>query len=249
MHTIKVARRLAALGAIVALAGCGSVQQRQDAAISVELVVGAIKDDLREATSYLHWASAQPAKDDACKGMVNFDLGMVTVELNTLTTRNASGSVGATVPVSPFTLSLGASGSQDVTNTQTIRFVLAPKPTMTRAPAAREDPAARLDPAIYPITAGLRTLRNGLLSTSDKQPCILVGPMLDDPQQSKPFEGALVYTFALDAKAAGEGKVSFLIFSVGGATSSRAQASNKVSVTFSPTWGSTAWQQPQDDKL
>lgn len=243
MHSTSLCLRITTLGALVALTACGTAPPRPVDPVSVADVVSAIKVDLLVAQRYLRWAAGQAAKKNACQGMVSFTLGTVTVELNTLSTHIGSGSVGATVPLEPITVTLGASGSQEMTNTQTIRFVLATQDTLElNQETIDKDPAVNLLPSTYPITVGLRTLREGLLSASDKRPCVAVGPVVSDPKEAKGFEGALVYSFLLDAKSAGEGKVSFLVFSVGGGASNRAQTSNKVSVTFAPTPGSTAWQ-------
>lgn len=224
---------------VLALEGCQSIPQNEGKPARVADVVSAIKADIGIYQAYDAVAAAAKPLNNACQGIVGFNINNVKVSLTTQTDNTTSGTGSATLPVGSTMFGPSIGVSQETKGTQALTFTLYPK-TEPMPSAPREEPAA-IDADRYPIAASLQRLRDGLLEASQKKPCMSLVPPPDSDGKIKDDGGTYAFGFAVINQDSIGGTLKFLVFSLGATNTAQRQASNTITVTFKARPGSSAF--------
>ena len=214
-------RKFTAIASVaLALSGCATMPNgATNDTEPLDKILNRIKTDLAGYNAYAAAHANDEPLNNACSGRVKLDVSGVALQLATVTEKSVGGSLGAEVPIGSITLGLGGSRKYSTKNSQTLKFKLVP------APLASKDFAkyATLDNQ-GPFAKALINLRESLLKSSGNEPCFTF-PSGDD-------DNSVEFGFNVVREKGGEGKISFLIFSIGGAKSSSRDVGNTVTVKF-----------------
>lgn len=204
----------------VALGGCMTMPRGSTSvdAEPLDKVINRIKADIASYNAYAALHATETPLNNACGGHVNLRVSGVTVQVATITENSIGVEAGAEVPIGPVTLGLGGSGKNTKKQSQTLNFKLIPKPGEGIA-ADVDDPATR-----GPFANALVNLRESLLKSSANKPCFTF-PDGDD-------DNSIEFGFNLVRERGGEGKISFLIFSLGGSKNHSREVGNTITVQF-----------------
>ena len=155
------------------LPACSSVPQNEGTPASVAEVVKRIKEDLRHYAAYDAKHSKDLPLENACSGLVGFSIDNVRISLTTSIDRTAATSGSATLPVGGTSFGPSLSSSSEGKGSQVLTFTLYPKSGDKFGDVKDPDD---IDPETWPVTASLKTLRQGLLEGSYKEPCFALAP-------------------------------------------------------------------------
>ncbi|MFN3748659.1 MAG: trypco2 family protein [Sphingorhabdus sp.] len=206
--------------AMLGLAGCQTMPRGATTDTEpLDKILNRIKADLTGYNAYAAAHANDEPLNNACNGSVKLEVTGVALQLATVTEKSVGGSLGAEVPIGPVTLGLGASRKYSTKNSQTLNFKLIPSP-LTRAEVAQLSPIENQGP----FSKALIELRESLLKSSGNTPCFTF-PDGDD-------DNSIEFGFNLVREKGGEGKISFLIFSIGGENSSSRDVGNTITVKF-----------------
>jgi uncharacterized protein YceK len=210
------------------LSGCASIRNGPEfGTVKVEDVVRQIKTDINRYNVYAANVANDPPLSNACGGRVNFKISSVSVGLTTVTERSSSGTAGAEIPIGP--IKIGASGGLSASRkqSQTLKFKFIPKEANDSGngswKAVTDDEGG--------FTSVLINLRESLIKASDQKPCFTF-PAADKQDNS------IEFGFTVARGSTTGGKISFLIFNLGGERKFSRQASNTVTVSFKADEGS-----------
>jgi hypothetical protein len=231
----SVARRLLLSGLSLGLAACSSVPQNEGAPASIGEVVYQIKDDLHRYAAYNSKHVHDVPKNDHCGGVIGFDVANVKVSMTTSIDRTAGASASATLPVGSATFGPSFSTSFEGKNTQALTFTLYPKDDGKTDDVTDPD---TIDPAKWPIASNLKSLREGLLEGSYKEPCYALAPAAGADAGD-----TFVFGFTVTKQTQDGATLKFLVFSLGATNSVQRQAGNTITVTFKARPGSVGLQQ------
>lgn len=185
----------------------------------LDKILNRIKADLAGYNAYAAAHANDEPLNNACNGSVKLDVSGVALQLATVTEKSVGGTLGAEVPIGPVTLGLGASRKYSTKNSQTLNFKLIPAP-MSRAEVVQLAPLENQGP----FAKALIELRESLLKSSGNAPCFTF-PDGDD-------DNSVEFGFNVIREKGGEGKISFLIFSIGGEKSSSRDVGNTITLKF-----------------
>jgi hypothetical protein len=214
--------RKSALIAATALALSGCATMPRGATTDTEpldKILNRIKADLAGYNAYAAAHANDEPLNNACNGSVKLDVSGVALQLATVTEKSLGGTLGAEVPIGPVTLGLGASRKYSTKNSQTLNFKLIPAP-LSRADVVQLAPLENQGP----FAKALIELRESLLKSSGNAPCFTF-PDGDD-------DNSIEFGFNVIREKGGEGKISFLIFSIGGEKSSSRDVGNTITLKF-----------------
>jgi hypothetical protein len=222
---------LTAISLATSLSGCASIRNGPElGTVKVEDVVRQIKTDINRYNVYAANVANDPAISNACGGRVNFKISSVSVGLATVTERSSSGTAGAEIPIGP--VKIGASGGLTASKkqSQTLKFKFIPKEGTDSGngswKSVTDDEGG--------FTSVLINLRESLIKASDQKPCFTF-PAPDKQDNSIEFG----FTVARGSTAGG--KISFLIFNLGGERKLSQQAGNTVTVNFKALEGTSSF--------
>jgi hypothetical protein len=214
--------RKSALIAATALALSGCATMPRGATTDTEpldKILNRIKADLAGYNAYAAAHANDEPLNNVCNGSVKLDVSGVALQLATVTEKSLGGTLGAEVPIGPVTLGLGASRKYSTKNSQTLNFKLVPAP-LSRADVVQLAPLENQGP----FAKALIELRESLLKSSGNAPCFTF-PDGDD-------DNSIEFGFNVIREKGGEGKISFLIFSIGGEKSSSRDVGNTITLKF-----------------
>lgn len=220
---------LATVSVATLLSGCASIRNGPElGTVKVEDVVRQIKTDINRYNVYAANVANDPPLSNACGGRVNFKISSVSVGLTTVTERSSSGTAGADIPIGP--IKIGASGGLNASKkqSQTLKFKFIPKTATDSSngswKAVTDDEGG--------FTSVLINLRESLIKASDQKPCFTF-PAADKQDNS------IEFGFTVARGSTTGGKISFLIFNLGGERKFSQQAGNTVTVSFKAEEGSS----------
>lgn len=204
----------------LALSGCATMPSSATTDTEpLDKILNRIKADLAGYNAYAAAHANDEPLNNACNGSVKLDVSGVALQLATVTEKSLGGTLGAEVPIGPVTLGLGASRKYSTKNSQTLNFKLIPAP-LSRADVVQLAPLENQGP----FAKALIELRESLLKSSGNAPCFTF-PDGDD-------DNSIEFGFNVIREKGGEGKISFLIFSIGGEKSSSRDVGNTITLKF-----------------
>jgi hypothetical protein len=205
---------------VLALSGCATMPRGATTDTEpLDKILNRIKADLAGYNAYAAAHANDEPLNNACNGSVKLDVSGVALQLATVTEKSLGGTLGAEVPIGPVTLGLGASRKYSTKNSQTLNFKLIPAP-LSRADVVQLAPLENQGP----FAKALIELRESLLKSSGNAPCFTF-PDGDD-------DNSIEFGFNVIREKGGEGKISFLIFSIGGEKSSSRDVGNTITLKF-----------------
>ncbi len=219
---------------VLAIAGCQNIPQNEGKPATVADVVSAIKADIGVYQAYDAIAAAAKPLNNACQGIIGFNIDSVKVSLTTQTDNTTNGTGTATLPVGSTTFGPSIGASKETKGTQTLTFTLYPK--MEATPNEHREAPEAIDANRYPIAASLQLLRNGLLEASQKKPCMSLVP--PGGSAVKDDGGTYAFGFTVINQDTVGANLKFLVFSLGATNTAQRQAGNTITVTFKARPGS-----------
>ena len=224
---------LTAVSVATSLSGCTSIRNGPElGTVKVEDVVRQIKTDINRYNLYAANVANDPALPNVCEGRVNFKISSVSIGLTTVTERSSNGTAGAEIPIGP--IKIGASGGLTASKkqSQTLKFKFIPKEAEAKNSGNGSWKAVTDDEGGF--TSVLINLRESLIKASNQTPCFTF-PAAD--QQDNSIE----FGFTVARGSTSGGKISFLIFNLGGERKFSQQAGNTVTVSFKAEKGSSSF--------
>ncbi len=224
--------RLFIFCAPIALGACCSVPQNTGNPVEISEVVERVKADLQIYHKYAAAIEDESPLKNSCKGAVRFTIDSVQISLTTQTDITNSKSASLTLPVGSGTFGPTWGTSLETKNTQTLTFNVYPK--APEKPGSKKDSPGEIDEALFPISAGLKRLREGLLVASQKEECLSLIPIAKGAGSKAPDDPGNTYAFGFTVTKNSNrgGDFKFTLFSLGAASTTQKQAGNTITVAF-----------------
>lgn len=166
-------------------------------------------------------------KGEKCTGQIDFKVEKVKLTVLTEVENKGGANASLQVPLNIATANVGASGSLSRKGSLTTSFEIAPDfDQKIEGPLVPVPQFSGL-----PISSTLEALRSDLIATADVEPCF-------NFKVQDAGANSIKWGFTVTKATGGNGKVTFVLFSLGAEASTTSAVTNTIEVTFQASGGS-----------
>lgn len=165
-------------------------------------------------------------KGEKCTGQIDFKVEKVKLTVLTEVENKGGANASLQVPLNIATANVGASGSLSRKGSLTTSFEIAPDfDQKIEGPLVPVPQFSGL-----PISSTLEALRSDLIATADVEPCF-------NFKVQDAGANSIKWGFTVTKATGGNGKVTFVLFSLGAEASTTSAVTNTIEVTFQASGG------------